>query len=105
MAPRSKISNEDRMRALVYHEQGFSLRQIAGIINRPNSCIHNIIQRFKETNSISDRHRCGRPTISTPRDDRTLMRLVKKNRQSPSQVLAQQWKLSSGNLFIYIKNL
>ncbi|CAF0862945.1 unnamed protein product [Brachionus calyciflorus] len=38
----------------------------------------------------------GRPKISTQKDDRNLIRLVKKNRTEPFHVLANQWKLSNG---------
>ena len=38
----------------------------------------------------------GRPRISTLKDDRNLIRLVKKNRTAPSHILANQWKLSNG---------
>ncbi|CAF1104709.1 unnamed protein product, partial [Brachionus calyciflorus] len=55
-----------------------------------------IIDRYNETKSYKDRPRPSRPRISTEKDDRNLVRLVKKNRTEPSHVLENQWKLSNG---------
>ncbi|CAF0706645.1 unnamed protein product [Brachionus calyciflorus] len=49
---------------------------------------------YNETRA--DRPRLGRPGISTKKDDRNFIRLVKKNRTEPSNVLANQWRLSNG---------
>ena len=35
-----------------------------GGINWPNLCVQNTFQHYQETNLISDRHSCRRPTIS-----------------------------------------
>ncbi|CAF1039338.1 unnamed protein product [Brachionus calyciflorus] len=65
-------------------------------LNRAISYIKRIIDRYNETNLYKDRPGSGRPRISTEKDDRNLIRLVKKNRTKPSHVLANQWKLSNG---------
>ncbi|CAF0876050.1 unnamed protein product [Brachionus calyciflorus] len=77
-------------------QQGKTLETIERELNRAISCIKRIIDRYNETNSYKDRPRSGRPRISTQKDDRNLIRLVKKNRTEPSHVLANQWKLSNG---------
>ena len=96
MAPRAKISNMDRMRAIILHEQGHSMRKIAEELKRSVSCVHRLVSRFEETKSIQDRHRSGRPPVSTPRDDRVLARIQKKNRTTPSHEIAKLWKEHSG---------
>ncbi|CAF0715322.1 unnamed protein product [Brachionus calyciflorus] len=75
-------------------QQGKTVETIGRELNRAISCIKRIIDRYNETNSYKDRPRSGRPRISTQKDDRNLIRLVKKNRTEPSHVLANQWKLS-----------
>ncbi|CAF1025509.1 unnamed protein product [Brachionus calyciflorus] len=77
-------------------QQGKSFAAIGRELNRSKSCIKRIIDRYNETNSYKDRPRPGRPRISTAKDERNLVRLVKKNRTQPSHVLANQWKLSNG---------
>ncbi len=81
IASRAKISNMDRMRAIILHEQGHSMRKIAEELKRSVSCVHRLVSRFEETKSIQDRHRSGRPPVSTPHDDRVLARIQKKTEQ------------------------
>ena len=85
-----------RWKVIGFHEQGFSLREIAGFVNLSKSVVQRIIKRFEETSSVTDRHRSGRPHITTPRDEHNLVNLCKKNRQNPSHVLAAKWSLASG---------
>ena len=93
---RAKIEEKDRYAVLILREEGYSMKQIADKLQRSSSCIHNILQRFKETGSVNDRHRSGRPQISNERDQRHLIRLVKENRRLSSTELANKWTLSSG---------
>lgn len=93
---RRQISKEDRIKAVLLNKQGKSYSQIGIELNRTKSCVKTIIDRYKQTKSYDDRPRSGRPKISTVHDDRQLVRLVKKNRTSPSHVLAHDWKLSNG---------
>ncbi|CAF0745274.1 unnamed protein product [Brachionus calyciflorus] len=77
-------------------QQGKTLETIERKLNRDMSCIKRIIERDNEINSYQDRPRSGRPRISTQKNDRNLIRLVKNYRTAPSHVLAIQWKLSNG---------
>ncbi|XP_065654786.1 uncharacterized protein LOC136081400 [Hydra vulgaris] len=93
---RAKIEKKDRYVAFVLKEEGYSIRQAAEKLGRSHSCIVNIIQRYKETRSINDRHRTGRNKISNDRDVRSLVILMKENRQEPSRDLSMKWTLSNG---------
>lgn len=90
---RTKIGETDRYKALLMNKQGFSLRQIAASINRSHSCVDTILKRYKETGSIEDRFRSGRPTISNAEENRQLVRIMKKNRQKSSMELAKLWDI------------
>ncbi|XP_065658276.1 uncharacterized protein LOC136082780 [Hydra vulgaris] len=92
----AKIGEKDRYTALVLKEKGYSIRQIAEKLGRSHSCIINLIQRYKETRSINDRHRTGRNKISNDRDVCSLVRLMKENRQASSADLSTKWTLSNG---------
>ncbi|CAF0839192.1 unnamed protein product [Brachionus calyciflorus] len=93
---RTSVTLEDRIKAITTCQQGKSFAAIGRELNRSKSCIKRIIDRYNETNSYKDRPRPDRPRLSTAKDDRNLVRLVKKNRTEPSHVLANQWKLSNG---------
>lgn len=93
---RLPISKEDRIKDVFLHQKGNSYSEIGNELNRSKSCIKTIIDRYNQTKSYDDRPRSGRPRISTDKDERLLVRLVKKNRTSPSHVLADNWKLSNG---------
>ena len=93
---RTSVTLEDRIKAVAMCQQGKSFAAIGRELNRSKSCIKRIIDRYNKTNSYKDRPKPGRPRISTAKDDRNLVRLVKKNRTEPSHVLANQWKLSNG---------
>ena len=77
-AKRRPMTKEDRVKAVLLGEQGKSFSQIGNELNRTKSCIKTIIDRYNETKSYDDRPRSGRPKISTPKDDRLLVRLAKK---------------------------
>jgi hypothetical protein len=51
MAPRAKILNMDRMRAIILHDQGHSMRKKAEELTRSVSCVHRLVSRFEDTNS------------------------------------------------------
>ncbi|CAF0891148.1 unnamed protein product, partial [Brachionus calyciflorus] len=93
---RPSVTLEDRNKAVTMRQQGKTLETIGRELNRAFSRIKRIIDRYNETNSYKDRPRSGRLRISTQKDDRNLIRLVKKNRTEPSHALANQWKLSNG---------
>ncbi|XP_004212055.3 uncharacterized protein LOC101238731 [Hydra vulgaris] len=93
---RAKTEKKDRYAAFVLKEEGYSIRQIAERLGRSHSCIINIIQRYKETGSINDCPRTGRNKISNDRDVRSLVRLMKENRQASSTDLSTKWTLSNG---------
>ena len=79
-----------------FHQEGKSAREIGKIIKRSHSSVLTIIKRFKETKSYVDRHCSGRPRLTTPNDDRLLIRLAKKNRTMLSHELRREWKLLNG---------
>ncbi|XP_065643058.1 uncharacterized protein LOC136074647 [Hydra vulgaris] len=93
---RKAITYEDRVKVVHFHQEVKSAREIGRIVKRSHSLVLTIIKRFKETKSYVDRHRSGRPRLTTPNDDRLLIRLAKKNRTMSSHELRSEWKLSNG---------
>ena len=54
------------------------------------------LKRYNEHKTVLDLNRCGRKKISTPRDQRNLIRMAKQQRKLSSEKLALQWNLSNG---------
>ncbi|XP_065683375.1 uncharacterized protein LOC136096141 [Hydra vulgaris] len=92
---RKAITYEDRVKVMHYHQEGKSAREIGRIIKLSNSSVLTIIKRFRETKSYVDRHRSGISRLTTPNDDRLLIRLAKKNLTMSSHELRREWKLSN----------
>ena len=93
---RKAIFYEDRVKVVHFHQKGKSAREIGKVIKLSHSSVLTIIKRFKETKPYVDRHHSGRLRLTTPNDDRLLIRLAKKNRTIPSDELRREWKLSNG---------
>jgi transposase len=94
-----------RSNVLMLWNEGYSFSKIADTLGVSKTTAHRIVKRFQETNILHNRHRSGRPPISTPREDRmrssrgvncNLIRLVKENRRASSTTLSHDWQLSSG---------
>jgi transposase len=93
---RPRLTDSAKLEAISMIKKGCSYKQIATTIGTSKSTIHNIIERYEQTGSVKERARSGRPRISTPREDRILLQITKKNKSLPSHQLAKNWKLSSG---------
>jgi len=75
----------------VMREEGFSSRQIASRVGCSQSAVIKILHKKKETGSVVDKARSGRPRASTSRQDRTLRRISLANRKLTSPQLLRQW--------------
>lgn len=85
------LTLEERVRVSVMSEQGFSCRQIACKVGCSHSAVVKILQKKKETGSVVDKHRSGRPRASTSRQDRALRRISLANRKLTSPLLLREW--------------
>lgn len=84
-----------RDRIIYFFQKGYSTSMIVDELGFNKSTINYTIKRLKETGSIYDRSRPGRPLISTTRDDRRLINLTRKKRMKSSTWLSNNWYLSS----------
>ena len=91
-----EIPEVDRIAAMLLVQEGYTYAQIAEKLKISKGAISKIKNRLDETGSYKNRLRSGRPIISTPADNRQLVRLIRKNRMSSSISLSHQWTLSSG---------
>ena len=69
MPPRRKLSTMDRGRAVGWHQEGISAREIARRLGVSDSVIRRLLERFQATGSTDERPRSGRPRCTTRRQD------------------------------------
>jgi transposase len=69
-------------------KNNFKIAEIARQMELPDSTIRSFIKRYKETGSIENLPRCGRPSAITERQKRLLVRETTKNRRAPLSELA-----------------
>jgi transposase len=60
------------------HNGGFSHRRVAGHFRVNHSIIVRLMQRFRQTENITDRLRAGRPRKTTPREDQLISRRARQ---------------------------
>ena len=53
---------------------------IARVLNVSQSVVSRLLKKHRETGSVKDRKRSGRPKATTPRQDRLLFRMSRQNR-------------------------
>ena len=72
------------------NEQNFSRRKIAKHLSTTHATVSRIINRYHEYNTIENLPRPGRPSISNEGKERSLIRIVKKNRKLSSTDLTRK---------------
>ena len=61
-------------------KDNLSIGAIAEIVNKSKSVVHSIIKVYNDYGSSEARKSTGRPRITTKREDRAMVKLVKKDR-------------------------
>ena len=64
MAPRPRLTMEDRARAVVLHEEDYSCNKIAKSMKVARNTIQEIVRKYREKGSVMDRAGRGRKNIS-----------------------------------------
>ena len=72
MAPKRRLSYEERVKIQVMRDKGYSLTAIADKVKCSCSCASKTLVRLKETGTLKDRKRSDRPQISSSREDRAV---------------------------------
>ena len=84
MTKTRELTEFDRIEIIRLKEAGKTVSEIAREMSCAKSTVTYTIQRYKEHHTVVDLHRCGRKKISTPRDQRSLINAVKKDRRMTS---------------------
>jgi len=60
-----RLSNEERLRAIGMLEAAMVQQQVACIMGCQRRAIRKLVQRYRETGTVADRPRSGRPKVTT----------------------------------------
>ncbi|GFY03045.1 hypothetical protein TNCV_980501 [Trichonephila clavipes] len=78
------------------HLCGKSVREIADILQKPNSTVSNLIVKWKRGGREAAEKRTGRTKILGERSHIALKRVLKQNRKSSLVEISQEFQSSSG---------
>lgn len=79
------------------YSKGESMNQIAKELFMPKSTVGDIIKKYGETGSLEVVGKSpGRPTLVSPRSQRALVDLCKKNRRATIRDITAQWNAAIG---------
>jgi len=73
-----------------------SLGNVAKILSMNKGTIQKIVEKFQSTGSVLDLPRSGRPQICSPREKKSIVRMVKKAPKSTAQEIATQSMVDTG---------
>ena len=96
MVKKKNLSTEARTRVVVLVEEGYSMNEVAKKMKVSRCCVQQIVKKYKNTGTVVDRPRCGRPKVSTNRQDRELVQLSLRQRKTTVPELRCEWAKMSG---------
>jgi len=82
-----------RNQIVAYNDAGLSNRQIAARVHVSRRTVIRILQRQAANGTLRPGRSTGRPRITTPRNDRRMMAIVRQNRQMSSSAIAAQMRV------------
>ena len=75
---RGQTTRQERELIIQHYKQGKSLKEIAKIVNRSHSTIQDVIARYKVSNSTENKRKTNGRKIFNDREERWIIRQVKK---------------------------
>lgn len=92
MGNRKELSIEDRTKIIVLRaNMAMSMRAISDSVGCSVSCVKKTLDRYRETSSLEDRPRSGRPRGMTSKDQRYVLLMAKRNRFKTLPVLHEEY--------------
>ena len=78
-------------------KDNLSIRAIVEIVNKSKSVVHGILKVYNDYSSSEARKSTGRPRITTKREDRAIVKLVKKDRiKTAAAVVSREMSIQLG---------
>lgn len=88
--PRTKRTEGEKWRIIGMRDAGMKQVDIARALTVSQSVVSRLLKKHRETGSVKDRKRSGRPKATTQREDRLLFRLSRRNRFASCETLRNQ---------------
>ena len=89
-----RLSKENRYLALGMLENGAKKAAVARHFGVSRVAIVDLSRRHAESGTPADRPRSGRPRVTTPQEDRLLVRESRKDRFAPARALRDKTNLT-----------
>lgn len=96
MAQRQELTEFERGVIIGGWIFGHSEREIEEKTGHPKTTIHDTIERYRKTGTVTPVPRAGRPQILSDRDKRHLERIIRSNRQQTTRQVHNNFVESSG---------
>ena len=65
MAKKKNLSIEEHAKVVVLVQEGYSMNEVARKMKISRCCVQEVVKKQKETGTVVDRQRSGRPKVST----------------------------------------
>lgn len=88
---RRRLSDGDRWQIIGMINAGMSYSAVGRRLGYNHSVISRLAQKYRQTHHVRDRPRSGRPYVTTAREDRNLLRLVRRFPFATSTFLKRNW--------------
>lgn len=95
---RSELSVGERKIAINLHKERKSYAEIGHILKRSKSTIQKIINRYKTEERIQNKVRTGRPRKLTQREEKFVLREIKKNPKKSAPEIAAELQQLNGKM-------
>jgi len=95
MPPRRKLSDTNRGRALAWIQDGIAIREVARRLGVSHSVIQRLRDRVHATGRVAERHRTGRPSTTTRRQDRFIVTQALRDRTVTASGLRDELRAAS----------
>src|SRR5690349_18035145 len=87
---KSDFSPFTKGRIIALREQSKSFQKIADEVKRSKSGVYKFVKRWEANGMIENKKKPGRPKMITPRSSRRIIRLLKKSRRDPANLLTKK---------------
>jgi transposase len=87
-------SPKKRATAVVLRQESYTYQEIATRIGGDKSGVRRLCLKFEQSGKVTDRPRSGRRKVTTPQDDRQIVRMVLKDRKTTSRDISRSLETS-----------
>ena len=97
MAKKKNLHIEEHAKVVVLLQEGYSMNEVARKIKLSRCCVQEIMKEQKETGTLVDRQRSGRPKATTVRQYHELVRLSMRRKATTTELKCTcLWAETSG---------